>query len=53
MQKFVALSQTSAEMWRVFYFSKWWPFIILDFLRACLDKLQTVFGAVYHCAKFG
>jgi len=49
----VAISQTVAEMWRDFYFSKWWLSIILDLLRARLDELQTVFGAVYHCAKFG
>jgi len=53
MQKFVAISQTIAEMWRVFYFSKQWPSIILDLLRARLDKLHKQYLVLSITAKFG
>jgi len=37
----------------IFSFSRWGPSTILHLLCVFLDHPRSVFGVLYHCAKFG
>jgi len=50
---FAKIGQTVLEIWRIFDFSRWRPFAILDLFYACSDLPRGIFGGLCDCAKFG
>ena len=51
LPNFIKIHQSVAEIWRIFDFSRWRPFVILDLLLGYLNRPRRVLGGLYHCAK--